>query len=275
MKAYIIKYPVTGFIILTFFISLVIGLPLKLFVLNGVFTGSEIGLSYLSKILVVSGPGIAAVVVTGVTSGSAAVAKLLGKLKPDSKHIIWWLGLPFAGIAITTAAFVIGGFTFKQFVVMLTAASPFLLLLHFLCALFLIGFGEELGWRGWLLRKLATGKPIGRVMLLVFITWALWHLPMFFTSYKVAIPFVIIVFALSVIFTRLWHHVDGNLFVLALAHASVDFPEAFFEARIGEGHTPEILNAWAVMAIIYLAIAAVVYFSDKRWWDKVLIEAPE
>ncbi|MEO7213427.1 CPBP family intramembrane glutamic endopeptidase [Mucilaginibacter sp.] len=270
MKAFVTKYSVSCFIGLAFVISLLIGLPLKIFILNDVFAGSEIGLSYCSKILVVFGPAMAAIIVSYFTTGSAGVRALLSKLQPYIEHIIWWFGLPFAGLAITIVGFMAAGFTFSQLVAMVTSVSPLLLLMHLGGAVLFIGLGEELGWRGWLLPKLAEGRPLKHAMLMVFVVWALWHLPLFFAGWRVAVPFVIAVFALSVIFTWLWDRVGGNVFVLAIAHASVDFPEAFFEGRIGPGHDAQILNGWTAMAVIYLIIAGCIYLARKQQLEVVL-----
>jgi membrane protease YdiL (CAAX protease family) len=270
LKAFVTKYPVSCFIGLAFAISLLIGFPLKNLFLNDVFAGSEIGMGYLSKIPVVFGPAIAAIIITYITLGAAGLKALLSKLKPYIEHIIWWFGLPFAGLAITAIAFVAGGFTFGELVTMATSVSPIVLTMHLVGSIFIIGLGEELGWRGWLLPKLAQTRTLKHATILVFISWALWHLPLFFAGYRIAIPFTILVLALSIIFTWLWNRVGGNVVVLIIAHASVDFSEAFFEERIGPNHSNQVLNAWAVLSVIYLAIAAVLFFADKKTWNTSL-----
>ena len=275
MRSLILKRPIACFIGLTFFISLLIGFPLKIFVLNKVFKDSELGLNYLSKFLVVYGPAISAVIITFITSGRNGVDKLLGKLKPYTIHIIWWIGLPFAGMAVTAIAFVAGGFTTIELISYVLAANPLLLLLHFIAAFVFIGIGEELGWRGWLLPKLANGNRMIYATLMVFVIWSLWHLPIFFSGYRVAVPFMVMVFAMSVLFTWLWDRVGGNVFVLAIAHASADFPDAFFESRIGSGHDSQVLKALAVLSIIYLSIAIIIYVFDRKRFDVVLLPPNE
>ncbi|MBD1364845.1 CPBP family intramembrane metalloprotease [Mucilaginibacter sp. ZT4R22] len=270
MKAFVTKYPVSCFIGLAFAISLLIGFPLKNLILNDVFAGSEIGMGYLSKIPVVFGPAIAAIIVTYATLGAAGLKALFSRLTPYIEHIIWWFGLPFAGLAITAIAFVVGGFTFGELVAMATSVSPMVLTMHLAGSIVIIGLGEELGWRGWLLPKLAQTRTLKNATILVFITWALWHLPLFFAGYRVAIPFTVIVLALSIIFTWLWNRVGGNVVVLIIAHASVDFSEAFFEERIGPNHSNQVLNAWAALSVIYLVIAAVLFFADKKTWNTTL-----
>lgn len=55
---------------------------------------------------------------------------------------------------------------------------PLLILVYFIQSFFLGGL-EELGWRGYLQHQLQK-KHIGIAYLLVWLTWALWHLPLFY-----------------------------------------------------------------------------------------------
>ncbi|MCK4662418.1 MAG: CPBP family intramembrane metalloprotease [Bacteroidales bacterium] len=55
--------------------------------------------------------------------------------------------------------------------------SVYILITCFL-TIFYAGFGEEIGWRGFLFNKLNT-LPYLEMTLLLNIVWALWHLPMF------------------------------------------------------------------------------------------------
>ncbi|NOW96201.1 CPBP family intramembrane glutamic endopeptidase [Mucilaginibacter sp. SG564] len=261
MKTFITKYPVAAFIILTFGISFLIGFPLKLFILNQLFRGQELGLNYYSKIFIVFGPALAAIIVTAVTSGKAGITALIGQLKPNPKHLIWWLALPVAGTLLTVLAFIPQGVTAPEMINLIGKNWGFFLA-HLVLTTLMIGIGEELGWRGWLLPKLSETRTLTSATLIVFIIWALWHFPLLLSGYKVAIPFVIINLSMSVIFTWIWQRVNGNIFVLAIAHASVDFPEAFFESRvIATGHNwNDILNMWAILSTIYAVPAIIIFF---------------
>lgn len=275
MRALIVKHTIACFIFLTFLISLGIGFPLKLYLLNGAFQSSEIGLNYLSKILVTFGPALSAIIITYIITGNKGVIALFSKLKPHTIHIIWWVALPVIGVTVTAIAFVAGGFKAQELITFVTAASPLLLITHFISALVIIGIGEELGWRGFLLPKFAQGRTIFMATCMVAVIWAIWHAPLFFSGYHILIPFLIAVLSLSIIFTWLWDRVGGNVFVLAIAHASVDFPQAFFEARVGADHDNALQQSWAILSVIYLAIAISVFFLNRKRWQVVLTPGDE
>lgn len=266
------KYPVGSFISLTFAISFLIGLPLKLFVLNPAFADSEIGLNYLSKIFITWGPALAAIMITLANEGKRGLLKLLTGLVPQSKHIIWWIAMPLAGLLITMLAFVITGYTFKELAWQMIKVSPLLFVMHFVAALLIIGIGEEIGWRGFLLPRLGNDYSLIKATFLLFIIWTAWHLPLFFSGYRVTLPFIVIVLAMSFIFTWLWEHTGRNIFVLAVAHASVDFPEIFFEGRM-KGNPDSILTAWMVIGFTYLLIAAAIYLSTRERWNRKTAKA--
>ncbi|RFZ83229.1 CPBP family intramembrane metalloprotease [Mucilaginibacter terrenus] len=275
MKSAINKYPVAAFVVLTFAISYLVGLPLKLYVLNKALEGSEIGLNYLSKIFVVFAPALAAVIVTSADNENGELRALLKKVLPDTEHIIWWLALLSGGFVVTMISFIIAGSSFPSIIVLITASSPLLLVLHLLGAVLLIGIGEELGWRGWLLPRLIKDSTPAKATLIVFAIWAIWHLPVLLSGYRVVIPFLMACLALSIILTRFWHHVNGNVFVLAVAHAAVNFPEAFFEGRLGTGQEHDILNAWTAASAIYLLMAIAVIIYDPKWWINPYKPAPK
>ncbi len=268
MKPLIRKYPITAFIILAFGISYFIGIPVRMFFLDGLFGKQELGVGYYVKLFTVYGPALAAVIVTGVTTGKAGLTALFSKLKPDPKHFIWWLALPVAGTLITALAFVIQGIPANTLFTMMMSNLP-MFAAHMVLATLIIGFGEEIGWRGWLWPTLLKTRTVKSALPRIFIVWGLWHLPILFSGYKTAIPFVILEASATVILAWIWQRVNGNIFVLAIAHASVDFPEAFFETRVlASGHNWDyILGMWAILSVIY-AVVAIVVFLLPGWTTK-------
>jgi membrane protease YdiL (CAAX protease family) len=147
------------------------------------------------------------------------VNSLLRKLNPQGQ----WLWIPVlvaAGVACTAVAALITGVRIAWspwFAVQVLAA-------HLLLQFVFVGCGEELGWRGWLLPRLLTTYRPASATALVAGVWGFWHMPILLTGFRTAMPFLFGVFGLSFLFTALWQRVKGNIFVLAVAHASVNAP---------------------------------------------------
>jgi hypothetical protein len=49
-------------------------------------------------------------------------------------------------------------------------------------------------------------------------------MPILLMGWRTSLPFLFGVFGLSFLFTALWERVNGNIFVLAMAHASANAP---------------------------------------------------
>ena len=217
-------------------------------------------MTYCSKLFVVYGPALAGIIVTAVTSGKAGLSIFFARLKPNFRQAVWWVVLPVAGTLITALACIIAGISPYSLFTIVINNLP-LWGLHLVLATLIIGFGEEMGWRGYLWPELLKTRTVKSALPLIFIVWGLWHLPILFSGYKTAIPFVILEASATVILAWIWQRVNGNIFVLAIAHASIDFPEWFFEKRVlASGHNWDyILGMWAILSVIYAVVAIVVF----------------
>ena len=99
-----------------------------------------------------------------------------------------------------------------------------------LAAIFLstpIQAGEEIGWRGYALPRMASrwGYPVSGVLLGVI--WALWHLPLFFlentgSTDQPFIVYLLPVTAISVAMTWLYVKTEGSLLMMMLMHAAIN-----------------------------------------------------
>ncbi len=95
------------------------------------------------------------------------------------------------------------------------------------------GIGEETGWRGFALPHLQTRYNTFVSTLLLWLVWALWHLPGFFylPSYKsmglAGFPgFALSLLAGAVLFTWLYNSSRGSLLAVALFHGGFNFVTA-------------------------------------------------
>lgn len=87
--------------------------------------------------------------------------------------------------------------------------------------------GEELGWRGYALPRLATRIGLGGASIVLGVIWALWHLPLFFLpgtdTVSQSFPIYLLgVTALSVAMAWLYWRTGGSLLLVMLMHASVN-----------------------------------------------------
>jgi len=264
MRSLFKKYPVTGFISLTFLISYLIGLPLKIFFLNTLFRCNEVLLNTTSQIMVVFGPALSALIMTFVLMGKQGVYKLLGKLKPDTRYLLWYIALPLAAAIFIIPVFTINGVHMAE-IIAIICKYPGQLIMYFISSTLIIGTGEELGWRGWLLPQLAKNRQLITATLLVFITWCLWHFPKLLQGNRVAIPFIIICFSMAIIYSWIWLKVEGNIFVLAIAHGSFDAVEMFFESNtINRPQGNILLQGWSILSIICALIAGLIFIITRN-----------
>lgn len=87
--------------------------------------------------------------------------------------------------------------------------------------------GEEVGWRGYALPRLATHLGLGGASIVLGVIWAFWHLPLFFLegsgSDTQSFPiYVLHVTALSVAMSWLYWKTEGSLLLVMLMHAAVN-----------------------------------------------------
>lgn len=86
--------------------------------------------------------------------------------------------------------------------------------------------GEEIGWRGYALPRLAARLGYARASVLLGVLWGIWHLPLFFVvgeDYGQPFPlFALGTTALSVAIAWLYVNTNGSLFLTMLMHSAVN-----------------------------------------------------
>jgi membrane protease YdiL (CAAX protease family) len=87
--------------------------------------------------------------------------------------------------------------------------------------------GEEIGWRGYALPRLAARLGLARASVLLGVVWAAWHLPQFFiaqadTYRQSFVAYLLQVTALSVAMAWLYARTGGSLLLVMLMHAAVN-----------------------------------------------------
>lgn len=205
--------PTLKFVLLTFLIAYTIGFGLEWLWRPS----SGLAWQYVPRIGVTYAPAIAALLVTKKEGADS----LLRKLNPRGQWL-WVLVLLASGIVCTAVAALVAGVKPEDFT-RAARAWP-LFAAHALLQFVFVGCGEELGWRGWLLPQLMTRHRVAVATMIVAGIWGCWHALILLSGLRIAFTFLFGVFGLSFLFTALWQHVNGNIFLLAVAHASVNAP---------------------------------------------------
>jgi len=125
--------------------------------------------------------------------------------------------------------------------------------------------GEELGWRGFALPRMAARMGLGPASIVLGAIWALWHLPLFFlrgadTYGQSFIPYTLQVIAISVAMAWLYGHVGGRLLPVMLLHAGINNSKDIVpSASPTTMHTFGLaasLTAWLTVAVLWACALA-------------------
>jgi len=125
--------------------------------------------------------------------------------------------------------------------------------------------GEEIGWRGFLVPRLAGITSFTRVALLSGAVWAIWHMPLIlFADYNAGAPgwYSLLCFAVMVVassFAYAWIRLrSGSVWTAMLLHASHNFwIQGFFDpVTTDRGITKFLVGEFgAALAIVLLVVA--------------------
>ena len=123
--------------------------------------------------------------------------------------------------------------------------------------------GEEIGWRGYALPRLADHLGLRGASILLGVIWAVWHLPQFFIrasdTYGQSFPvFAFQVVAISVALAFLWNATGKSLFLPMLLHSAVNNSKDIVPSAVPGANNAFSLSASPVawMTVLLLWIVA-------------------
>ena len=207
-------------------------------------------------------PAIAALALTARAEGATGVRALLSRVLQWHVAAKWYIFAAGYTIAVKLAVALIYR--------VLTGAWPRFGDLPLYIIPVAIAFstpfqsGEEIGWRGYALPRLAARFGLGPASLLLGLIWGVWHLPQFFISdvdtYKQSFfVFVLQVIAISVAMAWLWARTNGSLLLTMLMHAAINNSKDIVPSAT-LGGTPVFgfsasLVAWLTLAVFWICAA--------------------
>lgn len=209
-------------------------------------------------------PGILALWFTRRDRGPADVRALLNRL------VRWDVGGRWFVFAL---AFIVSVKLLVALIIRVTTGewplfgvTPFPLLIAAAIGSTLTGgqAGEELGWRGYALPRLASRMGLPLASILLGAVWAGWHLPLFFIlggdTVGQSFPFYIMqVIAISVAIAWLYMKTRGSLLLTMLLHAAVNNTKDIVPSAVTGASNPWTLHAslvgWLTLATLWLCAA--------------------
>jgi membrane protease YdiL (CAAX protease family) len=169
-------------------------------------------------------PSIVAISFTWRAEGMAGVTSLLGRMlrwQAGATSYIFALALfPAIKLAVALTYRVIAGEWPRLgnespaiIVIAIVLSTPF-------------QAGEEVGWRGYALPRMAARLGFGPASIVLGVLWGLWHLPLFFVPGEYyGQPFFVFalgITALSVAIAWLYARTNGSLLLTMLMHSAVN-----------------------------------------------------
>jgi membrane protease YdiL (CAAX protease family) len=206
-------------------------------------------------------PGFVALWLTGRATGRTGVNALLRRLFDWQVPARWYgFAVSYMVVVKLTVALVhraaIGAWPrFGQ--------EPWYLMLAATVVSTLVGgqAGEEIGWRGYALPRLAARFGLGGASVLLGVLWAGWHLPLFFfpgadTAGQSFPLYLLQVTAMSVAMAWLYANTRGSLLPVMLMHAAVNNSKDIVPSAELNATNPWALShsfvAWLTVAVLWL-----------------------
>ncbi len=264
MATFIRRHPLLAYYVLTFALSwggfvLAVG-PASLVNTNWQSEGKSLS----AVVVMLAGPSIAGLLLTGLLDGRAGYRDLWLRLRT------WRVGIRWYAIAILPAPIVSAGVLFA-----LSTSSP-LLSADNRAAILLGGFGaavttifEEIGWTGFAVPRLRRRHTVPTTGLIVGVLWALWHfLQQVFVSgtYAGGIPWVaFLLLSVAAALANLtayrvlmvWvYDRTGSLLVTTVMHGMLTASTIFWFTPIAIG-VVFLANVWLAAAAMWLLVGAV------------------
>jgi membrane protease YdiL (CAAX protease family) len=247
-------YSLLMFFVLAYGLSWAVEIPLALRARGLIAAPIPWSLHYLAAY----GPLLAAIIVTGLTDGQEGLRELFGRMLKWRVRPVWWLvalaPLVLYALLVLVLRFIPGqgaGLAALGQIDFLPNLGAGALLVWFLT----FGLGEETGWRGYALPRLQRGHSAFSATVILWVFWALWHLPLFFYLYDVTIivGFLLGLLAGAITFTWLYNSTGGSILLVAVWHGAFNFVTGCVACKTGGAAAvvSTVVMVWAVVVVIW------------------------
>ena len=220
-------------------------------------------------------PSLVAIALTAHEKGTAGLSALFARLVKGEVRPRWFLFAFFYMFAIKLVVAAIYRATHDTWPAFGDEPIYLLIVATIFSTMIFVQAGEELGWRGYLLPRLATRLGYAWSSIVVGVVWASWHLPLFYIAGadKTGQSFPIwalSVTAVSVAIAWLYVNTGGSLLLTMLMHAAVNNMGAIVPSA-----TLGATNVWAFTGSTTMMLTLVVLWVPAVWFLVKMARVPK
>lgn len=255
LKRLISGHPLTAYFVLAFILSWLPVLPLTLSQNAGVgvlpYNLPDVLMYILLALTTISGPTLAAIVVTGVTEGRAGVKQFFKRFIQWRVSLRWYLValliMPIIWLLAYTAVvglpLLAGVITHWSLLV-----TTFLPLVAF--GMVIPAIDEEPGWRGFALPRLQQRYGPFWASAILGTLHGLWHIPAVFTAlygplpFADLLPFILTAVLATFLYTWVYNHARGSILIAMLLHAASNAASGWLTKLLEETHLTPPETGW-------------------------------
>lgn len=197
-------------------------------------------------LLGVFAPSLVALALTAHAEGREGVGALLGRILRWEVGVRWYVfALGYMAAVKLAAALVHRAVTgaWPRF-----GETPLYIMAMAILVSTWVQAGEEIGWRGYALPRLAERLGLAPASLLLGVLWAVWHLPLFYipgadTSGQSFPLYLAQVTALSAAMAWLYWKTGGSLLLVMVLHAAINNTKDIVPSAVA---APAAMNPWTL-----------------------------
>ncbi len=170
-------------------------------------------------IFVLWGIFISGALITGIVDGRAGVKTYFSRLVRWRAGIQWYAIALLTPFALGSIAFMLNRLSGAEVVGGFPAFGAIAEV--FIFSFFTISLGEEPGFRGFSLPRFLAGRSAWTASLILGVLHAIWHLPLVIGGEE-SVFMLVNPLCAAFIFTWIFNHTNGSVFIAMLMHASSD-----------------------------------------------------
>mgnify|MGYP006276749861 CR=1 FL=1 len=202
------------------------------------------------------GPAVAAILTAGYYDGISGVRALWNRIARVRVHWAWYVIIAVTASMIALP-FALGSDVEVADLTIYSGAGQ-LGLATVLYVLLLNGFGEEIGWRGYLADRMLEGHSLLDAAVRIWVVWGLWHLPLFLVVQNFrdlgvggAIGWALGLLSGSIWLTWMYRESGASIAVVALWHTAFNFATA---TAAGAGVPAAVASTVVMIASVVIAL---------------------